>query len=147
MEESNSNQLSTFWIDDQLYGVDVTRVQEIVRPMPITAVPRAPAFIRGLINLRGQVATAIGLRELFCLDPAAEDEAMNVVCKDDEGLIAIQVDRIGDVVEFESEHFSTTPGTIPQDIARYMRGVYKVSDELLGVLDVNQIMNEITKAT
>ena len=61
----STNQFSTFLVDDRLYGVNIRVVQEITKSMSVTEVPLAPEHIKGLINLRGQIATAVGLRELF----------------------------------------------------------------------------------
>ena len=87
-------QFSTFYIADRLYGIDVTQVQEIVKPMAMTKIPLSPDYVRGLINLRGQVATAIGLRELFGISEAPPEFFMNVVCRLDGSLMSFHVDKI-----------------------------------------------------
>ena len=136
---SKSSQFSTFYIADRLYGIDVTRVQEVVRPMPITPIPLAPDYVTGLINLRGQVATAIGLRELFGLKSAPPDHFMNVVCRIDGSLISLQADEIGDVIEVMMQDFESTPQTVPGDVRRFMSGIYKISGALLSVIDIERI--------
>ena len=70
VEERESRQFSTFFIGDRMYGIDVKTVQEITKSMPMTRVPLSPGYVHGLINLRGQLATAIGLRDLFATDDA-----------------------------------------------------------------------------
>jgi purine-binding chemotaxis protein CheW len=132
-------QYSTFYVAGRLYGIDVTSVQEVVRPMPMTVVPLAKHYVRGLINLRGQVATAIGLRELFELSEECSTELMNVVCKTDGNLVSLQVDEIGDVIEVSRESYEPTPQTLAPNVKRFMSGVYKVGDNLLSVLDINSI--------
>lgn len=132
-------QFSTFYVANRLYGIDVTRVQEVVRPMPMTPIPLAPIYVRGLINLRGQVATAIGLRQLFGLTGGAPDEFMNVVCKVDGTLISLQVDEIGDVIEVAQGDYEATPKTVAGDIRRFMSGIYKITDSLLSTIDVDRI--------
>lgn len=134
-----SAQFSTFYVANRLYGIDVTRVQEVVRPLPITPIPLAPQYVVGLINLRGQVATAIGLREFFGLKSVATDTFMNVVCSIDGSLISLQVDEIGDVIEVMRKDFEPTPQTIPHDVRRFISGIYKVSDTLLSILDTDRI--------
>lgn len=136
---SEKVQYSTFIIAGRLYGIDVTKVQEVVRPMPITPVPLAPAYISGLINLRGQVATAIGLRQLFELPSRPSDELMNVVCKAHGALLSFQVDEIGDVVEVEKSEFEETPAIIHESIKRFLGGIYKVNSTLLSVLEIDPI--------
>lgn len=134
-----SNQFSTFYVASRLYGIDVTCVQEVVRPMPITPIPLAPDYVTGLINLRGQVATAIGLRELFGLKDTRPDQFMNVVCRIDGSLISLQADEIGDVTEVMAKDFEPTPQTVPADVRRFMLGIYKISGSLLSIIDIERI--------
>ena len=136
-------QYSTFTIAGRLYGIDVTKVQEVVKPMPITPVPLAPRYIAGLINLRGQVATAIGLRELFELPVRPSDELMNVVCKAHGTLLSFQVDEIGDVIEVEKTEFEETPPIVQESIKRFLGGIYKVNKLLLSVLDIDPIAKHL----
>lgn len=143
---SESTQFSTFIVGGQMYGIDVKHVQEIVKPMPMTIVPKAPGSIRGLINLRGQVATAVGLRELFQLEPLAGEEPMNVVCKFDDALVAIQVDHISEVVEVDQTTFSDTPGTVPVYIRELLSGVHKISGRILCILNIVKVLKEINQA-
>ncbi len=133
------NQFSTFIVSNRLYGIAVNRVQEVVRSMPITPIPLAPNYVRGLINLRGQVATAIGIRQLFGLTEQAPKEFVNVVCKVDGSLISLQVDEIGDVIEVSQSEYEPTPQTVPKDIRKFMFGIYKTSGSLLSSLDLDHI--------
>ena len=133
-------QYSTFYVADYLYGIPVTRVQEIVKPMEMATVPLSENHVRGLINLRGQVTTAIGLRELFGIETPTPEAQMNVVCKAEGQLISLQVDRIGDVMDVEESWFEDNPQTIPERTKRYLSGVYKVKGKLLSILDIDKIM-------
>lgn len=139
-KKKDREQFSTFLVSDRLYGLDVTRVQEIVRDMTTTNIPLAPNYVRGLINLRGQVATAIGLRELFNLTDDAPKEVLNVVCKIEGFLISFQVDQIGDVMEVDSTNFEPTPNTIPESTRRFLSGVYKIDRQLLSIIDIDKVM-------
>ncbi len=132
-------QYSTFIVAGQLYGIDVTRVQEVVKSMVITPVPLAPPFIKGLINLRGQVATAIGIRELFDLPAKPSGEMMNVVCKAHGTLLSLQVDEIGDVVEVQHNSFEATPATIQESVRRFLGGICKMKGTLLSVIDIEPV--------
>jgi purine-binding chemotaxis protein CheW len=139
-----TKQFSTFLIGDRLYGLDVTAVQEVTKSLPITKVPLAPKFVYGLINLRGQVATAIGLKELFELNDIGNNkELMNIVCRGDGLLLSFLVDQIGDVLEVEDNLFEPTPVTLPQSLTKFMFGVYKIQGNLLSVLDVKKITQTI----
>ena len=147
-DTTGPRQLSTFFVSGRMYGIDVSSVQEVTKAMPITPVPLAPAYIHGLINLRGQIATAIGLRELFALSESPSNELMNVVCRENGILVSLLVDSIGDVVEIGQEAFETTPETVSHQVGQFMQGVYKIPDNLLSVLDVKKvvgILNEDTK--
>jgi purine-binding chemotaxis protein CheW len=139
VQSSKSQQYSTFYVGNRLYGIDVTRVQEVVRPMSMTQVPLAPKYVVGLINLRGQVATAIGLRELFGINDTRPDQFMNVVCRIDGTLVALQADEIGDVLEVQGKDFETTPQTVPSNVRRFMAGVYKIPNSLLSIIDIDLI--------
>ena len=137
--EKHINQFSTFVVSNRLYGVAVNRVQEVVRSLVMTSIPLAPNYVRGLINLRGQVATAIGLRQLFGLNEPAPSEFVNVVCKVNGSLLSFQVDEIGDVIEVLESDYEATPQTVPAEIRRFMTGIYKISGTLLSTLDVDSI--------
>ena len=140
-----STQLSTFYVADRLYGMEVMKVQEITKPLPMTKVPLAPNHVHGLINLRGQIATAIGLRELFGIDVGETSEKMNVICRVDGLLLALLVDKIGEVIEVGDDEYESPPNTIPGNIRRFMDGVYKVPGSLLSVIDIEKISNVILK--
>ena len=90
--------------------------------------------------MRGQVATAIGIRELFNLREGAPSEVLNVVCKIEGFLISFQVDQIGDVMEVEARHFEPTPNTIPENTRRFLSGVYKIDNQILSVIDIDKVM-------
>lgn len=142
-------QYSTFYVAGQIYGIEVTQVQEIVKPMALTKIPLVPGCVKGLINLRGQVTTAIGMRELLEIEQSDEGktvEYMNVVCKYEDNLVSLLVDEIGDVFSVDSSDFEQTPQTIPDSIKRFMVGVYKVnSSALLSIIDLQKIINYLNE--
>ena len=138
-----SKQFSTFYVNNRLYGIDVMKVQEIVKSMPITKIPLAPQHVYGLINLRGQIATAIGLRELFGLEENKTDEQFNVVCQLDGVLISFLVDKIGDVLEVEDKDFENVPDNVSDAMRHFMKGVYKTSGQILSILEVDQVMKAL----
>jgi purine-binding chemotaxis protein CheW len=142
---TKSKQFSTFYIDGRLYGIDVMKVQEITRPMPVTLMRTAPSFIKGLINLRGQIATAIGLRELFNLQTNDSLDKMTVVCKVEDVLLSLLVDNIGDVVEVKDSSFEKPPKTISGDIRSFMDGIYKTEDSILSIINLDSILHELDK--
>jgi len=140
---ATTQQFSTFYLADRLYGIPVMRVQEVTRALSMTRVPLAPAYVHGLINLRGQIATAIGLRDLFATKDVAPEEHMNVVCNINGHLFSLLVDKIGDVMEVDEAEFERAPDTVPVSIKKFMSGVYKVKGDLLSIINVDQISEEI----
>ena len=143
---TGSLQFTTFYLGEYLFGIDVTQVQEVTGHLTLVPVPLAPKFVRGLINLRGQIATALGLRELFNTGAAGEAQGMLVVCRIDGNLVSLIVDSIGDVVAVESRLFEQTPDTIPVNLKKYVKGIYKLNDALLSVVDLEAIAKELTPA-
>lgn len=143
-----SKRYSTFYVHDQLYGFDILSVQEVTKSLSVTEVPMSPAYVKGLINLRGQIATAISLGSLFGVEKKNSDalerpEQMNVVCKSDGNLVAFLVDQVGDVLDVEEDLFEATPDTMPAAVGKYMVGVYKTPGQLLSILDVSKIVSSI----
>jgi purine-binding chemotaxis protein CheW len=143
--KNQAKQFSTFTIDGRLYGIDVMKVQEVTKPMQVTIMKTAPTCVKGLINLRGQIATAIGLRELFGLTSDAGLEKMTVVCKVDDVLLSLLVDNIGDVLEVQDSAFEPTPKTISPEIRTFMQGVYKTDAGILSVVSLDSIVRELDK--
>jgi purine-binding chemotaxis protein CheW len=110
-------------------------VQEVIRYQEMTRVPLAPAVIRGLINLRGQIVMALDLRRRFALeDRPASELPTNVVIRTDDGAVSLLVDEIGDVLEVDEGSFEHPPETMRQ-ARELVRGVYKLPEHLLLVLD------------
>jgi purine-binding chemotaxis protein CheW len=132
-------QLCTFEVADRVYGIDVMRVQEVTRALPMAKIPLAPNYIHGLINLRGQISTAVGLRELFSIPQPQSTEGMNVVCKLDDVLVSFLVDKIGDVIELDEKDFESTPETVPENIRKFLEGVYKIPGHLVSVIDIDRL--------
>jgi len=129
-------QFCTFYLDSLLFGVELKSVQEVVRSLDMTQVPLAPAVVSGLINLRGQIVTAVDLRKRLELQPrAANATVMNVVVRSEDGAVSLQVDEIGDVVEVEDSTFEPPPETLRGAVRSIIIGVHKLNDRLLHVLD------------
>jgi purine-binding chemotaxis protein CheW len=134
-----STRLVTFALAGRRYGIDVSVVQEVLRGLPLTRIPLAPRALAGLVNLRGQVLTAVDLREQLGL-PVREDgiEPMLVVTHVDGEPVALLVDSIGAVVDVEAEQFERPPDTLVGPARELIHGVYKLADHLLLSLDVDK---------
>jgi len=136
-------QFTTFYISNHLYGIDVIAVQEVTPALSMTKVPHSPNYVQGLINLRGQISTAISLRNLFNLDKYEESESMNVVCRWEENLFSFVVDRIGDVMNLSESQYEEPPDTLSEHILKYISGVYKTDKALVTIIDVNKVIQSI----
>lgn len=128
--------LYVLYVDNILFGVEVLNVQEVLRYQDMTEVPLAASEIRGLINLRGQIITAIDLRNRMKLPPRPEDQKpMNVVIQTNDEVISFLVDSIGDVLEVNDEAFEEAPRTVDDSTRELVTGVYKLEGALMMVLD------------
>lgn len=129
-------QFCTFHLGDLEFGIEVLQVQEVIRAQAMTRVPLAPRAVRGLINLRGQIVTAVDLRERLGLPPRDADRPpMNVVVQTEEGAVSLLVDEIGDVLDVDDDASEATPETLAAPARELLRGVYKLPDRLLLILD------------
>lgn len=140
---SETTQLCTFYVDDLYLGVDVVEVQEVIRYQAMTVVPLAPPVVRGLINLRGQIVTALDLRSMLGLPEASSDELpVNVVIRDgaDEA-VSLLVDQIGDVVDVDEIAFEDVPPTLTGPARELVLGAYKLPGRLLLVLDTRKVQD------
>lgn len=135
------SQLCGFKIGNGFYAISVLEVQEVIKPQLLTQVPSAPDYVRGLINLRGQIVTAISLRSLFGLGDDHREEHMNIIVRSGESLYSLIVDEILDVIDVEDSTFEKTPETLDDKIRRFINGVYKLDHKLLILLDLEKILN------
>jgi purine-binding chemotaxis protein CheW len=137
-----TRQLATFTVDTLLFGVEVYTVQEVIRYQEMTAVPLAAHGAAGLINLRGEVVTAIDLRTRLGLPPRAEDQMpMNVVVRVDDEPVSLLVDAIGDVAQVSADQFEVPPETMSGAGRALVLGAYKLDNQLLLALDVKRAVD------
>jgi purine-binding chemotaxis protein CheW len=136
---SDEHKFCTFTLDGLLFGVEVMKVQEVIRRLEMTRVPLAPSVVRGLINLRGQIVTAVDLRRRLELTERPVDQSpMNVVIRMDDEAVSLLVDEIRDVYEVEEDAFERPPETLKGVARDLIRGAYKLKDRLLLVLDTEK---------
>src|SRR5262245_2826321 len=132
-------QYCTFWIDGLFFGVDVDDVQEVLRHQPMTPVPRASEGVRGLINLRGQIVTAVDLRVGLGLPPRGDAQLpMNVIVRSRGEVVSLLVDDIGDVVDTDGLSLEQIPSNMPLEVQQVVLAVRPLSDKLLLVLDADR---------
>jgi purine-binding chemotaxis protein CheW len=133
---NSSQQYCTFFLDGMVFGIEVEKVQEVIRTQPTTRVPLSPAVLGGLINLRGQIVSAVDMRrKLGMPERPPEIAPMNVVVRTDDGAVSLQVDEIGDVVEVTEGGFEPPPDTLQGAAREFIRGAYKLKGKLLLLID------------
>lgn len=134
-------QFCTFYLDGQMFGIEVLRVQEVMKTIETTEIPLAPKTVRGLMNLRGSIVSCIDLRLRFGMSPAPPTvEPLHVVTQTTGGLVSFHVDSIGDVVEITDSSFEPPPSTLQGEARKLIHGVYKLKTSLLQVVNVEQIL-------
>lgn len=139
-----SRQFSTFYVADLFFGVDVLRVQEVLRAQPMTRVPQAPDVIEGLINLRGQIVSAIDMRRRLGLQArAGEQPPMNMVVRTEDGAVSLLVDEIGDVLDMDTSAYERPPENLDHAARELILGVYKLKDRLMLVLDAERAVDPV----
>lgn len=138
-----TRQLCTFFLGDHIFGVDAHLVQEVIRYQEMTRVPLTPASVSGLINLRGQIVTAIDMRTRLGYPHRTDGKLpMNVVIRSDDGAVSLLVDAIGDVIEVSHDCFETPPDTLQGVTRELIEGAYKLKDRLLLVLNTKDAIHE-----
>jgi len=139
-----SGQFSSFIVDEFLFGVDVAKVQEVVSGAEVTPVPLCPPIVRGLINLRGQIVTAIDLRRCLHLPerPACEP-FVNMIVYTHDGCVSLLVDRAGDVLSVDAEEFEYPPATLEGRSRELIQGAFKLNGKLLLVLDTDKVVDTL----
>jgi len=133
---AQTSQFCTFYLGKLMFGVQLEKVQEVIRYLEITEIPLAPRVVSGLMNLRGQIVMGIDLRRrLEMADRAEETHPMNVVIRSSDGAVSLLVDEIGDVVEVTEESFERPPETLQGKVREVILGVHKLEKQLMHVLD------------
>jgi purine-binding chemotaxis protein CheW len=131
------NQICTFLLDGRTFGVPVADVQEVLRPQRPSRVPLAPPGVTGLMNLRGQIVPTIDLRPRLGLPPRGRDaQPLNLVVRAADGLKALLVDDVGEVIEADAAAFEPTADLLRGPAGELIRGAYPLGGQLVLVLDV-----------
>jgi len=136
-------QLVTFTLGQEEYGVDINKVREIIRLVEITKVPKAPAFVEGLINLRGSVVPIVDLRKRFDIPSAEDRNGMRIMVVDvNQKTIGVVVDSVSEVLLLAGENIQDVPSTISSGVdGRFLQAVGKVNEKLMQLLDLDRIFS------
>ncbi len=134
--------LATFFLSGEEYGVDVRLVQEIIRVGEITQVPRAPDFIKGVINLRGRIIPVVDLKRKLGLGEVSESARTSriVVVKVKERLVGLLVDGASQVLKVPVASIEAAPEEVVEIDANYLRGVAKLEDRLIILMDLPKVL-------
>lgn len=136
-----SDQLLTFTLANQIFGVPVLQVNDVLGPQKITRTPLAPPAVAGVMNLRGRIVTAIDVRK--CLGQDAHDDgrkSMSVVVDQDGELFSLMIDSVGDVLQLSQESYEDIPPTLDDAWRSISSGIHKLQDKILVILDVRQLL-------
>ncbi|MEM0202452.1 MAG: chemotaxis protein CheW [Archaeoglobaceae archaeon] len=137
-------QVIVFKLGEERYGVDISQVREIIRPTQITRIPNAPDFVEGVINLRGQITTIVNLRKRFGLPPKPIDNDTRIIVVEyNNAVIGMMVDTVNEVKYLSQKDIEALPSIITsREEAKFLKGVGKLPDGLLILIDLNKVLNE-----
>lgn len=133
----------TFKLADEVYGINVMQVQEILRYSEIAPVPGAPEYVLGIINLRGNVVTVIDTRARFGLEPCdVTDDTRVVVIESEKQVIGILVDSASEVVYLKESEIDDAPNVGNEESAQFIQGVSNREGELLILVDLDKLLSD-----
>ncbi len=134
-------EISTFYIDGMLLGIDILQVQEINQHLEITTVPHTPDDVLGVINLRGEVVTVLDLRRILGMgESEITPQSRNFIIKAEEEHVGLLVDKVADVVIFKESEMEAPPANINNIDSRFFQGIYKMDGHLLAILTPQEIL-------
>jgi len=141
-QKTKEYQLVVFTIGEEEFGVDISQVREIVRLVQITYLPKAPVFIEGVVNLRGQVLAVIDLSKRIGLNSKERGETSRIIVVEvGENTVGMIVDSVSEVLRLSSDCVEDVPSLVDTEVPEhYIKGVGKLKDRLLVLLDLNKIM-------
>jgi len=135
----------TMMIGDQIFGIPILQVQDVLGTQNVTPVPLAPRAVAGSLNLRGRIVTAIDMRTCLGMPPREKDgrQEMSVVVETQGELYSLMIDRVGDVLNLPIADFEKNPSTLDPQWRDVCQGIYRLKDTLLVVLDVPRLLEEL----
>jgi purine-binding chemotaxis protein CheW len=141
-EKPKEYQLVAFTIGDQEFGMDINQVREIIRLVQITHLPKAPVFIEGAVNLRGQVLAVIDLAKRLGLKPKERGSTTRIIVIEvGDNTVGMIVDSVSEVLRLSSDCMEDVPTLVDTEVPEhYIRGIVKLKDRLLVFLDLNRVI-------
>ena len=138
--DGGSEDYVTMTIADQLFGIPVLQVQDVLGSQRITRIPLAPPEVAGSLNLRGRIVTAVDCRARLGLPPLAADERMSIVVEYEGELYSLLVDAVGEVLSLAGSTFEKNPATLDSRWRDVSGGIYRLNERLMVVLDVPRLL-------
>ena len=136
-----SIEMATFYLGEALCGMDILKVQEINKMLEMTNVPQAPDYIKGILNLRGQIVTVIDLGKKLGLSVTnLSHDTRNIIVNSKGEHIGLLVKKISDVVQANTDKFEPPPANMGGIQGEFFTGVYKTDNKLIGILDVEKVL-------
>jgi len=136
-------QLAVFTVGMEEYAIDIMQIMEIIRPQKVTRIPNAPKVVEGVINLRGRVVPIVDLRKKFGADPDKADpkKVRIVILRITDKVLGAVVDEVAEVIYLKHDQIESTPDAVKGLDSEYLKGVGKVGDRLIVVLDVDRLLS------
>ena len=142
---TENSELLTVMLGDQIFGIPILKVQDVLGQQQVTRVPLAPAEVAGSLNLRGRIVTALRVRTRLGLPPiAAGTQEMSIVVESEGELYSLIFDAVGDVLTLNIQDFEQNPRTLDPKFREVSDGIYRLSDKLLVVLDIEKLLSGIS---
>ncbi len=144
--QTNTEELKeylTLVVADQLFGIPVLQIQDVLGEQKVTKVPLARPEIAGSLNLRGRIVTAINLRTYLGIEKQKDNKHMSIVVEHGDDLYSLMVDRVGDVMALPAKNLEKNPGTLGANLREVSAGIYRLEDQLLVILDVSSLMSNL----
>ncbi len=137
------DQVVGFMLKDELFGIDILNVEEIIKPVDFTYVPNTKEFVMGVVNLRGKIIPIVDLRLKFSLEkkPITADTRI-IVTRLDEYTVGFIVDKIERVYYIGKKDIEPAPSNIPQTIEKYVKGVGKMDNKIMTLLNIENLLKE-----
>jgi len=142
-EDTQHGRYLTFYLGEEVYGIEIEYVTEIIGMQPITKVPEVADYIKGIINLRGKIIPVIDMRLKFSKDAIEYDDRTCIVVVDTENMtVGLIVDKVSEVISIDDENVVPPPSHKTGIKNRYLQGIGKVSSEVILLLDCKMLFNE-----
>ena len=140
-QSAEADQMISFAIGEEHYGVDIQEVKEVIRIREITQLPKAPTFVKGVINLRGDVIPIIDLREKFGLEQLDYTEVTRVIVVEVDGKsIGMVVDSVSNVIKIPQDEIEPPPQLVGELSGEYLRGIGKLGEKLIVLISIDKIL-------